>query len=271
MIPQVGVRYTDHMINCTNRKERMNYLRKIIAFSLAFLAIMYSGNCYAASDVSVPVLMYHIVSTNPDPSNEYQVSLTEFKKQMDYLKNNGYTTLSIDEYHNILNKTTSMPSKPVLLTFDDGTSDFYSNVYPILKQYAMKATSFVVTNWIDASNYMTTSQIKTIIANSIDVQNHTTTHQNLTGLTYNQKYKIINDANTKMKSIMGKPTTSFAYPYGEYDSDSISILKNLDYKTVFKGGGGITTNTSDKYALPRIMISGKDTLPVFTRKLITGN
>lgn len=246
-------------------------MKKMFLFILVtlFLGVSYSSNA-AATNASVPVLLYHVVSTNPDPNNQYQYSLTEFKKQMDYLKTNGYTTLSIDQYYSIINKTVSMPSKPVLLTFDDCTSDFYTNVYPILKQYGMKATQFAVSNWIDTGGHMTTSQLKTVYANGIDVQNHTTNHSSLTSLTHDQKYVAINDATTKIRSITNKSPVYCAYPNASYDTDTVLILKNLGYKTGFKVGGGLSKDTSDKYALPRSMILNGDILTVFIRKLLTG-
>ncbi|MDS0526972.1 polysaccharide deacetylase family protein [Clostridium sp. SHJSY1] len=238
-----------------------------VLVTILFLSIPY--NCKAATNIKIPVMLYHVVSSNP--SGQYQFSLTEFKKQMEYLKANGYTTLSIDQYYNIINKTASIPNKPVLLTFDDCTSDFYTNVYPILKQYNMKATEFVVTNWIDTMGHMTTNQIKLVSSNGIDIQNHTTNHSNITTLTHNQKYAAINDATNKIKSITNKASVYCAYPYGSYDTDTTSILKSLGYKTGFKVGGGLSTDTSDKYAMPRTMIINGDTLNVFIRKLSSGN
>jgi peptidoglycan/xylan/chitin deacetylase (PgdA/CDA1 family) len=245
-------------------------MKKIISVFIAMLFLSIPYNCKAATNPKIPVLLYHVVSSNPSANNPYQFSLTEFKKQMEYLKNNGYTTLSIDQYYNIINKTTSMPNKPVLLTFDDCTSDFYTNVYPVLKQYNMKATQFAVANWIDTMGHMTSSQLRTVSVNGIDVQNHTTNHSNLTSMTHNQKYAAINDATTKIRAITNKAPVYCAYPYGSYDADTISVLKSLNYKTGFKVGGGLSTDASAKYALPRTMILNGDSLNVFMRKLSSG-
>ena len=112
----VEVAHPFHYYLCRSDSGRMEVImKKMFLFILVtlFLGVSYSSNA-AATNASVPVLLYHVVSTNPDPNNQYQYSLTEFKKQMDYLKTNGYTTLSIDQYYSIINKTVSMPSKPVL-------------------------------------------------------------------------------------------------------------------------------------------------------------
>ncbi|MBD7912277.1 polysaccharide deacetylase family protein [Clostridium cibarium] len=244
-------------------------MKKIFSILVAMLFLSIPCSAKAATNAKVPVLLYHVVSSNPN--GQYQFSLTEFKKQMQYLKANGYTTLSIDQYYNIISRTTPMPNKPVLLTFDDCTSDFYTNVYPVLKQYNMKATQFAVTNWIDTWGHMTTNQLKIVSNNGIDIQNHTTTHSNLTSLTHNQKYDAINAATAKIRSITNKASTYCAYPYGSYDADTASILKSLGYKGGFKVGGGLSTDMNDKYGLPRTIILNGDNLNVFVRKLSTGN
>ncbi|AAK76800.1 peptidoglycan/xylan/chitin deacetylase (PgdA/CDA1 family) [Clostridium acetobutylicum] len=239
---------------------------------LTLLSIPYSvKSAKAETNVRVPVLLYHVVSTNPDPNNLYQFSLTEFKKHMDYLNANGYTTLSIDQYYNIINKKAPMPKKPVMLTFDDCTEDFYTNVYPILRKYHMKAAEFAITNLIDTYGHLTTSQLKTVFYNGIDVENHTTNHLDLTTLTHNQKYAAINNATAKIKSITNKAPLYLAYPYGTYDADSVSILKSLGYKAGFSVSNVLSTDTSNKYGLPRIVITNGDTLNVFEKKLLNGH
>ncbi|MFT8351793.1 polysaccharide deacetylase family protein [Clostridium saccharoperbutylacetonicum] len=213
------------------------------------------------------MLLYHVVT--PNPSGTYQFSLTEFKNDMAYLKNNGYTTLSLNQYYNILNGTSSPPTKPVLLTFDDSTSDFYTNVYTVLKQYGFKATQFAVSDWINTGGHLTSAQLQILSANGIDVENHTTNHQSLTS-DWNTQYSAINNANVKIKSITNNASSSVAYPYGSYNSTTTSILQNLGYKGGFTVSGGLSSSDNNKYKLPRIVIANGDSISVFSRKLTTG-
>ncbi|WP_238919100.1 polysaccharide deacetylase family protein [Clostridium sp. YIM B02555] len=213
------------------------------------------------------MLLYHVVT--PNPSGTYQFSLTEFKNDMAYLKNNGYTTLSLNQYYSILNGTSSPPTKPVLLTFDDSTSDFYTNVYPVLKQYGFKATQFAVPDWINTGGHLTSAQLQTLSANGIDVENHTTNHQSLTS-DWNTQYSAINNANIKIKSITNNAPSSVAYPYGNYNSTTTSILQNLGCKGGFTVSGGLSSSDNNKYKLPRIIIANGDSIAVFSRKLTTG-
>ncbi|URZ04599.1 polysaccharide deacetylase family protein [Clostridium felsineum] len=246
-------------------------MKKFLLMALTCLLLSIPCAAKAATNVKVPVLLYHVVSTNPDPSNLYQYNLTEFKKDMAYLNANGYTTLSIDQYYNILNKTIPMPNKPILLTFDDCTEDFYTNVYPVLRQYNMKATEFVITDFIDTSWHLTSNEIKTVFNNGIDIENHTTHHLDLTTLNYNQKFSAINDATAKIQAITKKTPVYCAYPYGTYDAATVSILKNLGYKAGFSVSNTLSTDSDNKYGLPRICILNGDSFDTFKSKVSMGH
>ncbi|MBP2629638.1 MAG: xylanase/chitin deacetylase family protein [Firmicutes bacterium] len=222
----------------------------------------------ANSSYQIPVLCYHTIVTTT--TGTYQTGLTSFKEQMAYLYSNNYTTLSLEQFRKIINSETTVPSKPILLTFDDCYSDFYSVVYPILKKYGMKATQFVVSNWIGGSGRMTKSQINEIAQNNIDVQNHTDNHSYLTQQTYAQQYAAINNAAVAIKSLTGKSVTALAYPYGAYDNNSLEALAKLSYTMGFTVSSGLCTSSNTKYKLPRICMIDTDTLTTFKRKITNG-
>ncbi len=134
----------------------------------------------------------------------------------------------------------------------------------------MKATQFTVSDWVNGSWNMTASEILTVMENGIDIQNHSVTHPFLANLSKEGQYGEINDATIALKELTGKTTNVFAYPYGNYNADTISILKELGLKGAFKVGGGISTDQSDRYELPRIMILQNHTLDDFIRMVETG-
>lgn len=96
---------------------------------------------YAAS---IPVLMYHRITTGNDP---YNVTPAAFKAQMFALKKSGYTTVSAEDYADFLGGTKKLPAKSILITFDDGTKDSYYPVEPILKALNFRATNFIITKY----------------------------------------------------------------------------------------------------------------------------
>ena len=100
--------------------------------------------------LSVPVLMYHHVSEHKGAL----VTMTpeNFESHAKFLAESGYKTLSLDEFFAFKKGELELPKKSVLITFDDGWIDNYLVAYPILKKYSLKATIFVVTDWIERSS-----------------------------------------------------------------------------------------------------------------------
>lgn len=257
--------------------ERMIQLKKLMSLLLAFSLVLIPSmaevpvaSAKENSAIKIPVLLYHVVKPNPDPTNPYQFSLEEFEKHMAYLKENGYRTLTMKQYFNILDGKAAMPEKPILLTFDDNSNDFYPYVYPVLQKYGMKATQFTVSNWVNGSWNMTESEILMVMENGVDIQNHTVTHPFLADLSKEEQYLEIHNATEAHKDLTGRTTFAFAYPYGNYNSDTISLLKELGFKGAFKVGGGLSTDKSNRYELPRIMILQNHTLDDFVRMIETG-
>jgi len=256
-------------------------MKKIIVsiISIAIFMSTFVLNANAATSVKVPVLMYHRIETNPNRSDTWQISLTEFKQEMEYLKNNGYTTLTNDQFYNIITKKAAMPAKPVLLTFDGATIDFYNNAYPILRQYGFNATEYVVTDQIGTSwgspsdiiKIMNEDQLKIVGNNKIELENHSTTHGHIANLSTAELTKRVSGATAKLESLTNKPVKYFAYPFGESSNNFVNVLKTLKVKMAFKVGGGMATDSSDLMNMPRIAIINTDNITTFTRKLTTGN
>ncbi|AQR94158.1 polysaccharide deacetylase family protein [Clostridium saccharoperbutylacetonicum] len=256
-------------------------MKKIIISIIGIAIIMsaFTFNANAATSVKIPVLMYHRIETNSNVNDTWQIGLNEFKQEMKYLKDNGYTTLTNDQFYNIITKKASMPVKPILLTFDGATIDFYNNAYPILKQYGFNATEYVVTDQIgtswgsssDTIRIMNENQLKTVANNKIELENHSTTHGHIANLSTAELTKRVSGATTKLKTLTSKPVEYFAYPFGESSNNFVNVLKSLNVKMAFKVGGGMATDSSDLMNMPRIAIVNTDNITTFTKKITTGN
>jgi hypothetical protein len=103
--------------------------------------------------LKVPILMYHYVSSPPEGSDVYRVDLSvtpeQFREQMAYLRDNGYTTVDFYDLSLAITNQRPLPEKPVMLSFDDGYRDNYEAAFPILKEYGHKGVFFVVSEFID--------------------------------------------------------------------------------------------------------------------------
>lgn len=207
------------------------------------------------NQIKIPVLMYHYVR-DENTTNELIVSIKNFEKQMKYLKDNKYKTLSLDELYTIL-KTKSNPyEKSVVITFDDGYTDNYINAYPILKKYGQSSTIFMISSKLNVKPdyFMTTDNILELQANGIDIENHTETHEKLATIPYSKQLQTIDNGKRCLERTLEKSTNYFAYPYGSYNSDTIKALKATNHLMAFTTKKGYVTEKSDLFELNRFMI-----------------
>ena len=232
---------------------------------LALSLLLPAGAAAAQSGtVTIPVLCYHVVS--PNPSGRYQLSVTKFEQQMLYLKQNGFTPLSIDEYHAVMTRQSAAPPKPILLTFDDSTSDFASHVVPVLQQHGFKATQFAVTNWVNGAGYLTSAQIGSLAA-GYDIQNHTESHPRLTSFSYADAYGEIVRASDRIAAWSGKRPEFLAYPYGATDANVQNAARDNGIRMAFTVSGQKSTSAMNFLALPRYLIPSSETLSSFAKKV----
>lgn len=213
--------------------------------------------------MEIPVLLYHVVKPDPNPANDYEYKLAEFEKQMAYLHDNGYVTLSAAEFLDALDGKAPAPEKAVLLTFDDNTADFTEHVMPVLQRYGMKAVQFTVTSWIDNRLNMSTEEMKQIDAQGIDVLNHSVNHPMMAELGKEEQRAEIADAGAALEQLLGKKQDVFAYPYGNYNADTMAVLEELGYRAAFIVRNEKATPEMPRLELPRYCLLQQHTMEDF--------
>ncbi|MDQ6418780.1 endo-1,4-beta-xylanase [Paenibacillus sp. LHD-117] len=247
-------------------------LRPILSLLLAAALLLPSGWLAPAAEASapeIPVILYHRVVDNATDDWTH-TSLDDFKKQMKYLNDNGYDTLSAEQYVNILEGTEQAPDKPILLTFDDATPDFITHALPVLKQYGMKSVQFVISDWIGGGYSMSTEQLEALTdESSVSLQNHSKTHNGTNDsaagevwtsqITKEQAVGEIAATNTYLHGITGKQPVLLAYPYGAYNANAEAAAEENGIKYAFKVG---YPNQGD-YAMGRHYMKRNTTLSQF--------
>ncbi len=218
----------------------------------------------------VPILMYHhinsIVAKNDKP--KLYVDERLFEKEMKYLADNGYSTITLDDLTGALINKKSLPKKSIILTFDDGNLDFYRKAFPVLKKYKLKAAIFVVTNWINKPNCLTEDMLRNMLKSSlIYIGSHTVNHPDLTKLpTTKVTYELL-ESKKHLQNILDIKVKSFAYPFGKCSKDIISTLMKLGYSNALTTEYGGLHEADKKYQLKRIRLSNKILLPEFRRRI----
>ena len=214
----------------------------------------------------VPVLNYHKVDTL---NHALSVSPEEFEEQMEYLYKNDYTTITPDKLMAYLKYGKPLPDKPIVITFDDGYLDNYTNAYPIMRKYGFTATIFIVTNLVGHdSRFMNWDQVREMQQNGIVFGSHTVNHISLTSLTKEQIIDELNQSRDEIARQLGKPPKYFAYPTGTYNAAIEDMVRSVGYKAAFTIQYGQVGADSDLYALERIPIfKGQKTFRSFLIRL----
>lgn len=207
----------------------------------------------------VPVLCYHQIRdwkpTDSKTSKDYIVPIAVFKAQMKMLADSGYHTILADQLYDYLNNGTALPSKPIVLTFDDTDVDQFTIAEPTLTKYGYKGVYFVMTVSLGRPHYMSKAQVKELSDKGNDIESHTWDHHNVKKY-QGKDWEIQIDKPTKtLQEITGKNIHHFAYPFGLWNTEAIPELKKRGFKSAFILGTK-RDETNPLFTIRRIIASG---------------
>ena len=222
--------------------------------------------------VSVPILMYHYISVPPAGSDRYRLSLSvtpeNFDAQMAYLKQAGYHAVTLYDLYDVLAQGKALPEKPIILTFDDGYVDAFTQAMPILHKYGFVGTFFVLTRPADeggAGEHLTWEQIVAMSATGMDVELHCREHVDLRNRSNDFLVHQIAGGKESLEAHINRPVRWFAYPSGRYDAAVVRVLKSDGFWGAVTTKSGRTHTTSGVFDLQRVRIGGSHTLDAFIK------
>lgn len=238
-------------------------IKKILCFlaiCIAILAISFGVMWGLSTDYKiygVPVLNYHQV--NDEKHSALTLHVDQFREQMEYLHNQGYNTITLAQLYDYLENGTELPNKPIVITFDDSYVDNYKNVLPILKEYNMKATLFMISDAANTPGFVSTEQMHQMEAGGFDIQGHTNHHKILTKIAPTELPDALLGGKTSLEGILGEPIEYLAYPGGFNDMLVQYVTKQSGYKMAFTVQPGTVQPGDNLYALNRLAIFQGDT------------
>ncbi|MDQ6908861.1 MAG: polysaccharide deacetylase family protein, partial [Chloroflexota bacterium] len=208
----------------------------------------------------------------------YGLSVTpaDFAAQMEWLVKNGYHAVFPSELTAAMTQSAPLPTKPIVLTFDDGYRDFYDQAWPVLKQYGLKSSSAVVTNFADKGDrgdlqYMNWNMIKELDQSGmVEIASHTQSHPDLTRMSTGQRWAELSQSKALIEQQLGHPCATFIYPSGRYDGATVADAKRAGYQIAFTTNDGKVRAPQDTgviLQLPRVRVAGGTTLAGFAKNL----
>jgi peptidoglycan/xylan/chitin deacetylase (PgdA/CDA1 family) len=234
----------------------------------------------------VPILAYHSVSDNlfgiSDPFRQTNTSPRAFARQMKWLSQGGYRTMGLDEMLAAIEAGADL-SKRVVITFDDGYRDFYTDAFPVMRQCGLNATVYLTTDRIrdmaarvEGADYLTWREVRELQTEGVHFGSHTVTHPDLRSLGPEQIEYELACSKERIEQNIGVAVRSFSYPFAfpEEDKDFTRFLEGVLENQEFENGVasifGRARDKHNKFFLPRLPVNTWDDQLLFRAKLEGG-
>ncbi len=221
--------------------------------------------------VRLPILMYHSVGPLREGFDAFlNIPPEMFENHLRWLARKGYTTIHLADWIAWCRDGKPLPEKPVVLTFDDGYRDTAEFGFPLLKKYGFKGTLFLVTDQIGATNVwdlplgvseqplMTREEVRFWAVNGIEIGSHSRSHPDLRSCDSGTIAMELKQSREQLEELLGKPVTSFAYPYGYLDDRAPEAARKV-YDAAVTCDIGTNLLSTDPMQLNRAIV-----IPRFT-------
>ena len=231
----------------------------------------------AEKPIRMPVLMYHSINSKESKAGDYVITPAALRGDLEWLKQNGYQTVVVQDLLDYVEEGTPLPEKPVMITFDDGYYNNYLNAFPLLKEYGMKAVVSIIVSETDKysqlnenrENYshLTWEQIGEMMgsgliefqSHSYDLKNNGVKRKGIgkMGGESTEAYQAairedIEKGQLRFVEMTEYAPTAFTYPFGKVSEDSYSVLEELGFRATLDAQGKIFQLTRDPECLRRI-------------------
>lgn len=217
---------------------------------------------------SLPVLCYHhIKSDTSGHSPNYTIGLELFQKHIKMLSDSGYRTVLPGQRFQTGNESDSYPAKQVMLTFDDGYVEHFTIAAAVLEQYGFRGVFFVPTVCINKTKYLSDSQIRQLADSGHVIGVHTYDHPDLRKMPASDRDKQIDQPKRYLEKFTGGPVVYFAYPYGNWTEETISMLKDAGFAGAFQLNGHMSGSNPD-FTMKRAIVKGTWTPEELIRRFL---
>jgi peptidoglycan/xylan/chitin deacetylase (PgdA/CDA1 family) len=209
------------------------------------------------------VLMYHSVDAyDADP---YQVTVRpeRFGRQMGWLRRRGLRGVSMAQL--LRARSQGLADGLVGLTFDDGYTDFATEVVPVLARHGFTATCFVIAGALGGHNswdepgprktLMTAADLRRVVAAGIEIGSHSLTHVRLPEVPHGQLFDQVRRSRSVLAEVTGQPVSGFCYPYGALGGREVDAVREAGYDYACATRDPVVAG---RHALARTFIGDRD-------------
>jgi peptidoglycan/xylan/chitin deacetylase (PgdA/CDA1 family) len=208
---------------------------------------------------TVPILLYHSVCDRPAAGQEeFTVTPAVFREHVCAISDAGRTPLTVSEMASALRAERALPSRPVLVTFDDGFADVRAAI-ELLLGAGLTATVFVTSGWLGREGMLTRAGVRelTELGDRVELGAHSVTHPRLDELHRARITAEIADSKAALESVVEAPLRSFAYPHGAYDARARTAVIDAGFSAAAAVKNALSHSEDDPYALARVTIRAR--------------
>ena len=216
--------------------------------------------------------MYHAVGhpVSAQADTFLNVSEDSFRRQIRALESLGYRARRFEELIEAVRSGTSLPPRSFVVTFDDAYACVRKSAAPVLKEFDFPATVFAISSWCEhpdnTENHtggislpvMSWEDLKGLQAQGWEIGGHTRSHVHLDELDDFAAFEEILKGKSECESALGSVVTSFCYPYGHLNSNTIGLLQRAGFRGACTVRSGIVKAKSDPFLLPRVKVGYRD-------------
>ena len=265
---------TQNLAASLKREVAPTILRKgLIIAAIVAVVFLIAGTNVAAwplfpekapQTAEVPIIMYHLITKNPKYIGKFGITPDEMEADLIFLKENGYTTILMDDLIKFVEKRRPLPDKPIVLTFDDGRFSDHLYLFPLLEQFKMKAVLSIIgietdkysNKKSDKKPHMGWEQIAELSKSRlVEFQNHSFDlhgdigsgkRKNESMEKYQERLRADLSKNQALiKEHTGSVPTTFTYPLGVISKGSREVLEELGFKASLSCREGMNILTQD--------------------------
>jgi peptidoglycan/xylan/chitin deacetylase (PgdA/CDA1 family) len=211
----------------------------------------------------IPIVMYHHVGPLPPNADIFRKDLTVvpslFEDELQRFAEQGVETVSLDDLMEHYAGGPELPKRSVILTFDDGYDDAYDFAFPLLQQYGMTGTFFIVTEFVGRPGYLTWEQIKEMDAAGMSIEAHSATHADLSVVGPAELRRQLVEPKRALEEQLGHPVRFLAYPSGKYNAGTVAATKAAGYLAAVTVVHGTSHPASAPFEVTRVRARGADT------------
>ena len=211
-------------------------------------------------DVAVPILMYHVINAPPagTPFPELWVPAPRFEAEMKALADAGYHGVTLTQVDDHWRRGGPLPSKPIVVSFDDGYFSQYHSAAPVLKRLGWPGVLNMEVHNLHVQGGLSPRMVKAMLRDGWELAAHTITHPDLRTLDAATLKREVAGSRDELRRQFGVPVNFFCYPAGKYDVATIAAVKAAGYRgatTVTPGLG----HPDQPYELRRVRVNGSET------------